>query len=149
MAQLTANQTVVLCMVAEALSEGRVVPKLGAIAARLRVRNAVIVAFVLRELQELGLVEGAPPVGATTTHYVDLTVAGWEQAGDLRPLPAATEAAFSAPPQKRTGYVVEIAWRCDACGAATIDTRKPCRMCPLLAAANVEPIVFEPKQGAA
>lgn len=142
MAQLTANQAAILRMIAADLRAERQCPKVGVLASRLKVRNALVVVFVLRELQELGLLIGAPRPGSTSTNYVGLTEPGWAL---IEPAPAKE----AAPRPRRTGYVVEIAWRCAECGAMSLDVRKPCVACPLLAAAGPAPIWFEPKQGAA
>lgn len=150
--ELKRLQLDVLRIVVEADRKRQVCPKIGVLATRLRLRNVIIVAFALRELEALGLLVGAPACGGTTTLYCEPTDAGRDFVVDWeRGVGRLLESGGSEMPPRVVAYVpvTELRWRCLECTAATVDPSKPCALCAIYASKAPTPVWFEPKQGAA
>ncbi len=131
-----------LRLVAEYRQPGRSVPSPGQLAILLGMPPAErsTVWHALRELEAHGYITGVPKTPRGWGCYIRVLARGYDAIGIEPPR------RISAP---RIVRVRPISWRCELCGAATIDTAKPCAICPLVTASPDIPIFYEPSQGAA
>jgi len=145
---LTLRQRHLLRILASFQRDNRLPPRHKVLAHMLGVLvgNDVVVCIILRELQELGLISGAPSNGDRTTHHVRVTDFGFVTVdADLGGLDLPTPPPVAVLP--RAIRVTELRFRCIECSAVVVNTAKGCPMCRALAE-RPSAVWFEPNRKA-